>query len=67
MAKAGLNETKSPVLSSTHRRLLSVYIVGGGFTGLWTAMFLKEREPSLEVALLGLTSVGQEKVAATAE
>ncbi len=27
-------------------------IVGGGFTGLWTALALKEREPSLDVALV---------------
>jgi putative aminophosphonate oxidoreductase len=29
-----------------------VCIVGGGFTGLWTALRLKEREPALEVALV---------------
>jgi glycine/D-amino acid oxidase-like deaminating enzyme len=29
-----------------------VAIVGGGYTGLWTALTLKQREPSLEVALL---------------
>jgi glycine/D-amino acid oxidase-like deaminating enzyme len=29
-----------------------VCIVGGGFTGLWTALALKEREPSLDVALV---------------
>ena len=29
-----------------------VAIVGGGFTGLWTALSLKAREPSLEVAIL---------------
>jgi putative aminophosphonate oxidoreductase len=29
-----------------------VCIVGGGYTGLWTAIFLKEREPSLDVALV---------------
>ena len=29
-----------------------VCIVGGGFTGLWTALMLKGREPSLEVVLV---------------
>jgi glycine/D-amino acid oxidase-like deaminating enzyme len=29
-----------------------VVILGGGFTGLWTAWFLKEREPSLDVIVL---------------
>jgi putative aminophosphonate oxidoreductase len=29
-----------------------VCIVGGGFTGMWTALRLKEREPSLDVALV---------------
>ena len=29
-----------------------VCIVGGGYTGLWTALALKERDPSLRIALL---------------
>ena len=29
-----------------------VAIVGGGYTGLWTALQLKEREPALDVAVL---------------
>jgi len=29
-----------------------VVILGGGYTGLWTAWFLKEREPGLDVLLL---------------
>src|SRR5439155_21407310 len=29
-----------------------VCIVGGGFTGLWTALSLKEQEPSLDVVLV---------------
>jgi glycine/D-amino acid oxidase-like deaminating enzyme len=29
-----------------------VVILGGGYTGLWTAWFLKEREPSLDIVLL---------------
>jgi glycine/D-amino acid oxidase-like deaminating enzyme len=29
-----------------------VVILGGGYTGMWTAFFLKEREPGLDVVLL---------------
>ena len=29
-----------------------VVIVGGGYTGMWTAWFLKEREPNLDIVLL---------------
>ena len=29
-----------------------VVILGGGYTGLWTAWFLKERRPDLDVVLL---------------
>ncbi len=29
-----------------------VLILGGGYTGMWTAWFLKEREPDLDVVLL---------------
>lgn len=35
-----------------------VAIVGGGYTGLWTALFLKELEPRLRVALLEQGLVG---------
>jgi hypothetical protein len=29
-----------------------VVILGGGYTGMWTAWFLKERQPDLDVVLL---------------
>src|SRR5262245_40006792 len=29
-----------------------ITIIGGGFTGLWTAVFLKELSPSIDVAIL---------------
>jgi len=29
-----------------------VAIVGGGYTGLWTALALRERQPDLRIALL---------------
>lgn len=35
-----------------------VAIVGGGFTGLWTALQLTEREPDLRVVLLEAETVG---------
>jgi glycine/D-amino acid oxidase-like deaminating enzyme len=35
-----------------------VCIVGGGFTGLWTALALREREPSLDVVLLEAETCG---------
>lgn len=37
-------------LAGEHRT--DVCIVGGGYTGLWTALALKEREPSIEVSLI---------------
>jgi glycine/D-amino acid oxidase-like deaminating enzyme len=33
-------------------------IVGGGFTGLWTALLARERDPSLDVVLLEARTVG---------
>jgi glycine/D-amino acid oxidase-like deaminating enzyme len=35
-----------------------VCIVGGGYTGLWTALALKEREPSTRIALLEAATCG---------
>src|SRR5258706_12068917 len=29
-----------------------VLILGGGYTGMWTALFLKERDPELDVVIL---------------
>ena len=33
-------------------------VVGGGFTGLWTALLARERDPSLDVVLLESRTVG---------
>jgi glycine/D-amino acid oxidase-like deaminating enzyme len=38
---------------------VDVAIVGGGYTGLWTALALHEREPSLRVALLEAREIGE--------
>ncbi len=40
----------SPTLEG--RRHADVCIVGGGFTGLWTAVELRQRDPSLSIALI---------------
>lgn len=37
---------------------VDVAIVGGGYTGLWTALALKERRPSLSVALIEASLCG---------
>ena len=42
-------DSPEPLSGSTRA---GVCILGGGYAGLWTALFLKEREPSLDVALL---------------
>lgn len=41
--------TQPPLTSSID---VDVAIVGGGFTGLWTALVLKERNPRIQVAIL---------------
>jgi glycine/D-amino acid oxidase-like deaminating enzyme len=37
---------------------VDVAVIGGGYTGLWTALALREREPSLKVAVLEAEIVG---------
>ena len=37
---------------------VDVAIVGGGYTGLWTALALRERDPSASVALLEACEIG---------
>ena len=37
---------------------VDVAIVGGGYTGLWTALALRERDPSLNVALVEAHEIG---------
>ena len=34
-------------------------VIGGGYTGLWTALLAKERDPSLDVVLLDADLVGE--------
>lgn len=47
---------EAPLLASDLET--DVAIVGGGYTGLWTALALRERDPSLRVAVLEKEIVG---------
>ena len=38
---------------------VDVAVVGGGYTGLWTALALRERDPSLRIALLEAREIGE--------
>lgn len=40
------------------RRNVDVAIVGGGYTGLWTALALREREPDLNIAVVEARTCG---------
>jgi glycine/D-amino acid oxidase-like deaminating enzyme len=46
---AGLGVVAAPLAGS---QTADVVVVGGGFTGLWTALALREREPGLDIALV---------------
>ena len=48
--QAYTGSTDRPALTGGDRA--DVAIVGGGFLGLWTAIILKEREPSLDVVII---------------
>jgi glycine/D-amino acid oxidase-like deaminating enzyme len=40
------------------RAAASLAVIGGGFTGLWTALLAKERDPAADVVLLEARTVG---------
>ncbi|MDH6119047.1 FAD-dependent oxidoreductase [Kitasatospora sp. GAS204B] len=48
-ASLGAPEPRRPLDGSTE---VDVCVVGGGYTGLWTAYYLKKADPSLRVAVL---------------
>ena len=47
-----------PPLAPDERVEVDVAIVGGGFTGLWTAIALTDTDPRLRVAVLEMATVG---------
>ena len=49
-ALAGENTQPTPALDSDIRA--DVCIVGGGYTGLWTALELKEAEPAIDIVVI---------------
>lgn len=55
LREVGPIEDLTPLEGSRHA---DVCIVGGGFTGLWTALRLKQLEPALDVALVEAETCG---------
>jgi glycine/D-amino acid oxidase-like deaminating enzyme len=55
LADPGRPEARPALVGDTHCDLL---VVGGGYTGLWTALIAKERDPSLDVVLVEGQEVG---------
>jgi glycine/D-amino acid oxidase-like deaminating enzyme len=53
-----LEDEYSPGAALDGDRSVDVAVIGGGFTGLWTAYFLKRAEPALRIALLERDVVG---------
>jgi len=51
-------EAPEPLPALTGHATADVAIVGGGFTGLWTALLARERDPSLDVVLLEARTAG---------
>ena len=51
-------DAPEPLPALTGRVTADLAIVGGGFTGLWTALLARERDPSLDVVLLEARTVG---------
>ena len=52
-----LDEPEAPTLSGAHE--VDVAVVGGGYTGLWTALTLRERDPALRVAVVERARIGE--------
>jgi glycine/D-amino acid oxidase-like deaminating enzyme len=54
----GLTPRPSLAEASVPDRVVDVAIVGAGFTGLWTAYYLKRADPSLRIAVLESETAG---------
>lgn len=52
------NDNLSPRQSLQGSKTVDIAILGGGFTGLWTAYYLKNQNPSLDIAILEQEFVG---------
>ena len=50
----GAPEAEAPLIANTDADLL---IIGGGFTGLWTAIHAKEQDPSRDVVLIDAKTI----------
>ena len=57
-------DTLPPALATSNRTSLNsdsdvdVAIVGAGFTGLWTAFYLKQNNPNLDIAIVDAKVAG---------
>lgn len=57
IAEAGLSD-REPLPPLTESRGADVVVIGGGYTGMWTAWRIKEREPDAEVVVLEADQCG---------
>jgi len=53
-----LDDQQAPPTVSTLPAQVDIAIIGGGFTGLWTAYYLKRANPELDIAVFEAVAVG---------
>ena len=58
LEEARAHQADEPAPPLVEELEVDVAVVGGGYTGLWTALALKEREPSLRIAVLEAAEIG---------
>ncbi|HEV7192136.1 MAG TPA: FAD-binding oxidoreductase [Jatrophihabitantaceae bacterium] len=58
MEQALSDELAGPSDTLTGRTTTDICIVGGGYTGLWTALAIKDRDPSVQITLLEASVCG---------